>query len=346
MPVKASSDPALNGKPRLLTRDDVARLVGLGGAITAVRHGLIQMARGRAISPEALELQFPTRRGEVHVRAGYVAGADNYAVKSASGFYENVDLGLPTADGLTLICDARTGQLRYLVLDRGLLTDLRTAAAGALSVDALARADVSVATILGAGIQARLQLRALLKVRDPRTLHVWARSRKHATDFAREAEAIHKLDVQVFATAASAVEHADVVITATAATEPILVTEAVRRGTHVTAVGSDTPDKQELAPELLAAADKTVIDGMSATAHAGELFRAIEQGFVTKDSVHAELGQVLAGLRPGRQADDELTIADLTGLGVEDAAIANTLAEAAVAVNAGVPLPVSGGPIQ
>jgi ornithine cyclodeaminase/alanine dehydrogenase-like protein (mu-crystallin family) len=324
---------------RVLDRGDIERLVSMGDAIAAVRDGLAAADRGEAVTPEPLSLHLPDADGELHVKGGYLAGAPVFAVKTATGFYRNPARGLPVSGGMTLVYDAATGQLTTLIADGGLLTELRTAAAGAVAADLLARPQARTAAVIGTGGQARYQLLALLVVRRIERVKVWGRRGEAAERYAREMTA-GGVAVFAAATAREAAEGADVVITATSAAEPVLQAAWLTPGTHVTAVGSDMPHKQELDPGVLAAADKYVPDSIAAAAANGELHHAVGAGVFGPGQVHGELGALASGRLPGRAGEDELTVADLTGLGVQDAAIAALAARLAAERGAGRDVPL------
>ncbi len=306
---------------RVLDREAVKGLVTMADAITAVREALAAADQGRAVMPAPLELRLPEADGELHVKGAYLRGAPVFAVKTATGFYRNPSRGLPASGGMTLVYDADTGVLRLLVADGGLLTDLRTAAAGALAADLLARRDASTAAVIGTGGQARYQLDALRQVRPIAQVRVWGRRPGAAERCARDMAAAG-MSVAVAPTAREAVEGAGVVITATSSSQPLVDVAWLAPGAHVTAMGADMPHKQELDPRLLAAADKYVPDSAERAAVSGELHHAIEAGVLDVASVYGDLGALASGRLAGRARDDELTVADLTGLGVQDAAIA------------------------
>jgi ornithine cyclodeaminase/alanine dehydrogenase-like protein (mu-crystallin family) len=325
---------------RVLSRADVTRLISAADALTAVREAFIAMDRGHAVMPRPFELHLPDRDGELHVKGAYLLGAPVFAVKAASGFYRNSKLGLPVSNGMTLVYDAGTGMLRLLILDGGLLTDLRTAAAGALAADMLARPDARTAAVIGVGGQARYQLQALLEVRHICEVAAYGR-RREATD--RYVHDISRPGVHVVATNTihEAVAGADIVITTTGSTEPLLRLEWLAAGTHITAVGSDMPHKQELDPRVLAAADKYVPDSIEAALASGELHHAAESGVFDVGSVYGELAALASGRLPGRTRKDELTVADLTGLGIQDAAVAAFVARRAEELGVGECIPLA-----
>jgi ornithine cyclodeaminase len=315
---------------RVLLESEIRDLIGPAAALAAVRDAFAALARGEATLPGVIGFDVPAHRGEVHVKGAYLHGRPFYSIKEAAGFYGNAERGLPVGSGVVLVFDATTGFLAAILFDNGYLTELRTGAAGALAADLLARRRVRRAAVIGAGSQARFQLEALALVRRPESMAVFARTPARAEAFAREMEARLGIPVTVAASARAAVEGSDIVITATPARAPIVRAEWLAAGTHVTAVGADGPDKQELEPAVLARADKVVPDRLDQCLRLGELHHAVDAGLLDPADVWAELGDLAAGKKPGRESEDEITVADLTGVGIQDAAVANVVVSEAV----------------
>jgi ornithine cyclodeaminase len=319
----------------VITEPEIRELVGPADAVAAVRQALVQLARGEAIMPEPSEMDLADVRGDMHVKGAYLSGAPYFSYKAASGFYDNPARGLPVNAGLVLVFDAQTGFPSAILFDNGYLTDLRTGAAGAVAADLLARPRVGRVAILGAGVQARRQLEMLLQVRQPADVSVWARRPEQAAGYASEMTGALGVPVTVAESARAAVDGADIVVTTTPSREPLVSAAWFGPGQHITAVGADLPDKQELDPALFAAADKVVVDSLAQALRSGDTHHAVQAGLLDAAAIHAELGQVAAGSRPGREHDAELTIADLTGLGVQDAAMANLVAAKLAQAGAG-----------
>jgi ornithine cyclodeaminase len=327
---------------RVLDRADVQRLVTMSDAIVAVREAFAAADKGEAVMPASFGMRLLAADGEIHVKGAYLAGAPVFAIKTATGFYRNAALGLPVSGGMTMVHDAVTGALRMLIADGGLLTDLRTAAAGAVAADLLADPGARSAAVIGTGGQARYQLLALREVRAIEKVVVWGRRGSAAEQFKQDMAAVG-LRVDLAATARDAVRDAEIVITATISSEPLIEASWLARRAHVTAVGSDMPHKQELEPQILRAASKYVPDSIGNAADSGELHHALKAGLMTTDLVYGELIAVASGRLAGRTADDQLTVADLTGLGVQDAAVANLAARLADRHGAGRDLPLETG---
>jgi ornithine cyclodeaminase len=319
----------------LLSEAEIRDLVEPADAIGAVRAAFVSLAEGRVTMPTPSEMYFEEARGDIHVKGAFLHGAPYFSYKAASGFYDNPQLGLPTNAGLVLVFDARTGFPAAVLLDNGYLTDLRTGAAGAVAADLLARHDVDKVAVLGAGVQARRQLELLTAVRTPAVVEVWARRPEQAEEYAAEMAGRLGLDVRVAPGARAAVEGAAVVVTTTPAREPLVEAAWLEPGQHLTAVGADVPEKQELAPDVFGRLDKIVVDSRAQALRSGDTQGAVAAGVITADDIHAELGEIAAGARPGRESDAEITLADLTGLGAQDAAMANLVTERAVAAGLG-----------
>lgn len=312
---------------RVVGTQAIRDLMDPAAALGAVREALVQFARGEAIMPAPSEMDLADMRGDMHVKGAYLCGAPFFSYKAASGFYGNPERGLPVNAGLVMVFDAMTGFPRAVLFDNGHLTDVRTGAAGAIAADLLAKRDVAKVAVLGAGVQARRQLEMLLHVRSPDQISVWSRRPGPAEAYASEMTAVLGVPVRPERSARAAVDGAEIVVTTTPAREPLVRAEWFRPGQHVTAVGADLPDKQELDPVLFGKADKVVVDSRSQALRSGDTHHAVDDGHISSADIHAELGEVAAGSRPGRERDDEITIADLTGLGVEDAAMANLVAK-------------------
>ncbi len=296
--------------------------IGPHQALEAARRAFRALGTGSVQQPAPMSLEFPGRNAEAHIKCAVIEGADIYAVKVASGFYDLPD-GVPSGNGVILVFDAADGTPLGVLADGGYLTDLRTGAAGALAADLLAPKDIQRVAVVGAGAQARYQLEALGGVRAWSETTVWSRRVEKAAQYAREMEERQLPPVRVCESLEAAVNEADVVITTTTSREPLVRMEWLLRSATVVAVGADSPYKQELEPEILARAGKVVVDDWSQCLRLGEIHHAIRAGALDLTAIHAELGKIVTGESPGREAD-ELIVCDLTGVGALDAAIAET----------------------
>jgi len=325
------------GRPplRVFSQAELRRTVDDATAIASAERAFTALALGQALVPPPLGMDLPGVRGEVHVKGAALEGAPVFAFKVATGFYGNAALGLPTGAGLVLVFDAHTGFPLAVLADDGWLTDLRTAAAGALAARLLAPERPLVTAVVGAGIQARLQLRLMRRVRPLASVRVWSPTASSRATYVAEMQETLATEVLATGTVEDAVAGADLVVTVTPSREALVEADMLRHGATVIAVGSDGPEKRELTPELVAGADKVVTDRTEQCLRLGELHHAVDAGLMRASDVHAELGEVLTGARPGREADETI-VCDLTGVGAQDAAIAEA-AHAALARLATIP---------
>lgn len=319
----------------ILTEDEIRQAVSTLEAIDAMEAAFAALAHGRVSLPGVINLTLPPTtssefpQGESHVKGAYIAGDLHFVIKVANSFPNNPALDLPAGSGLMLAFDAITGALDAILLDNGYLTELRTGAAGALAVRYLAPETIRQATFVGAGTQARFQFRAIAAVRHIPSVIVWSRNPANADRFAREVVDDADCNAQVAETVEEAVRGSDLIITTTPSRHPLVAADWVQSGTTLIAVGSDNPDKQELAVDLLARADVIIADRLSQCAQFGEIHHALAASALTLDDISAELGDVIIGRSPGRSAADQIVICDLTGVGVQDAAIASLVLEKA-----------------
>ncbi len=321
---------------RVLTESELRRAVALDAdTIACVEQAFAALATRDVVMPPIMRLDIPEHHGEVDVKTAYLPGVDSFAIKISPGFFDNPKRGLPSVNGLMVLFSATTGLVEALLLDNGYLTDVRTAAAGAVAAKYLARDDARTAAILGAGVQARLQLKALTLVRSLEHAVIWARRYERAQALA--ASLATELDMSVSAVQAvdEAVRGADIVVTTTPSSEPLLAAEWLSPGQHVTAMGSDAEHKNELAPAVIARADLYVCDRRAQCAVLGELHHAVAAGVVSAQAPFPELGEIVAGLAAGRRDAGQLTVCDLTGTGAQDTAIATLARARARAAGAG-----------
>src|SRR5688500_9960407 len=290
-------------------------------AVAAMREAFRADGEGRTHVPSVINLDIAAARGEFHVKTAHIEGVPHVAVKIASGFYDNPAKGLPSGSGLMAVFDAATGLPVALLLDNGFLTDVRTGAAGALAADYLARDTIRTVGVIGSGVQARHQVRCLRVVRSFDRILAWSPNRARLDAYCTEMSA-DGYEVVAAESIESVCAAADVLITATPSRDPLVRAAWLREGVHVTAVGSDSPGKRELDPASLGRADLVVVDRYTQCAAFGELKHALDAGVLMSSSV-VELGQIVAGNRPGPTADVQITIADLTGVGFQDTAIAS-----------------------
>ncbi|MEO8477579.1 MAG: ornithine cyclodeaminase family protein [Actinomycetota bacterium] len=304
---------------RIFREADVRAALDMRSCIDACERAFAAYSTGGAELPAVIHLDVPEAKGEIHIKAGHLHGAPFYAVKAASGFSV---LDPPAIDGMVVVFDARDGSPVAFLLDHGFMTDVRTGAAGGVAARHLAPSRVETVAVIGTGGQARQQLDAIAVVRPGFThVRVWGRNVAHVDHCVADLRTRHEgATIERADTIRAAVDGAGVVITCTAAREPLVERGWLAPGAHVTALGSDGAGKQELDPAVLEDAELLVVDSREQCAQLGELQHA-------PDEVDRaiELGTICAGESPGRTSDDQLTVCDLTGLGVQDVAAANVV---------------------
>ncbi len=294
--------------------------------VQEMEKAFAEYSRGKAVIPPVGEMKFEDPPGDVHIKYGHLKSGKSYVVKIASGFYENPQWGLPSSQGLMLLFNQQTGQLRAVLLDEGKLTDARTGAAGAAAAKHLSKKKLKCVGIVGAGIQAREQARYLLKTTECREMIIWARDEFKALTMADDAQAMG-WKAGIAADPETLARSSDLIITVTPAESPILRREWIQPGTCIVAVGSDTAEKQELEAEILKDAELVVADSLSQSESRGEIHRAVSAGKLDRSRL-VELGQVISGQHPGRTSKDQIAVVDLTGVAVQDLAIASAVERA------------------
>jgi alanine dehydrogenase len=327
----------------LLNHHDIASLLDLDEYISAVEQAFRLHAEGKALKTGLLHVN--AREGEFHVKAGGLQLTKTYfGLKVNGGFFQNqVRFGMPNIQGAIYLADAENGSPLAL-MDSREITMKRTGAATAVAANYLARPDASVVTIFGCGTQGRIQLEMLTRVLPIKEAFAFTRNRERAVRFAEEMSAELQIRVRPIAIADlddDDIQASDVFVTCTPAKQYFLRKEYVCPGTFNAAVGADSPDKQELEPALLASS-KVVVDILDQCERVGELHHAIAGGLMTRESVHAELGEIIAGKKLGRTSDEEITIFDSTGTALQDIAAAAAIYEKATAIGIGTQFNLSG----
>ena len=307
----------------VLNSSEIKKCVHLNGQlIPIIEDAFKSLALGKTTMPPILRLDIEKYHGESDVKAAYIDGLDSYAIKVASGFFNNPNLGLPSSNGLMILLDSKTGVLKSVLLDKGYLTDVRTAIAGAIAAKHLSNPESSNVGIIGAGIQAKMQLEALLLVRNIKTAYIWSRDSKKTNKFVQNIK--DKINIKIIACESpeQTVNLSEILITCTPSKSPIIKSEWLKKGLHITAMGSDAEMKNELDPKIIKDCDYYIPDSQSQTSILGELNHAIKAGLVSAEKKYNELGSVIINSNLGRRNINDVTVADLTGTGVQDTAIA------------------------
>jgi len=320
----------------LLTSREIRSLLSLDECIGAVERAFRAHGEGRAGPPAVLSMH--TEGGGFHVKAGLLELDRSYFAAKVNGNFpeNNSRFGLPTIQGVIVLCDAGNGT-PLAVMDSGDITSLRTAAATAVAAKFLARQDSRTITICGCGNQGRVQLRALSGIRHLETAFAFDSDGERALRFSQDLTSELKISVKAVSDLRAAVRRSDICVTCTTSRQPLLGSDDVSPGTFIAAVGADNPQKQELHPSLMAGS-KVVCDIREQCAVMGDLHHALDAGVMTRANVHAELGQIVAGRKPGRESQEEITIFDSTGMALQDVAAAAFLFEKAERNGSGVRL--------
>ena len=306
----------------ILNKKDIIKHVKLNeDLIPIIEDAFKSLSKGKTVMPPIMRIDIEKYHGESDIKAAYVEGLDSFAIKIASGFFDNPKLGLPSSNGLMVLLDSETGVIKSVLLDEGYLTDTRTAIAGAIAAKYLSNQDASNLGIIGAGIQARLQLKAILLVRKINKINLWARDKVKVDEFIDSLKDL-KIDINISESCKELASSSDIIITTTPSKKPLLEFDWIKKGTHITAMGSDAEQKNELHPAMIKLCDKYIPDNQPQTTILGELHHAIKENIISPDHKFDDLGSIIIDPSLGRKNKEDITICDLTGTGVQDTAIA------------------------
>ena len=305
---------------KILSKTQIETILNGLDPLPAIEQGFVEYSQGKTTVPPVGELLM--EKGEVHIKYGCVKGDDYYVIKIASGFYQNHQLGLPTSNGLMLLFSQKTGEVICVLHDECILTDIRTAIAGAITAKYMAPRQVRAIGIVGTGVQGRLQAEYLKTVTPCRDIILWGRNPENLVSYRNDMRA-KGFTVTATMDMDELCNNANLIVTTTPSKEILIRADQIKPGTHITAMGSDTPDKQELDPSLLAKADILVADSISQCESRGEIYQAMKAGVINTDKA-IELGIVISENK-GRENDQQITVADLTGVAVQDIKIAQAV---------------------
>ena len=306
----------------ILKKKDIIQHVDLNeDLIPIIEEAFISLSKGKTVMPPIMRIDIEKFHGESDVKAAYIQGLDSFAIKIASGFFDNPKLGLPSSNGLMVLLDSETGVIKSVLLDEGYLTDTRTAIAGAIAAKYLSNQDASNLGIIGAGIQARLQLKAILLVRKINKINLWARDKVKVDEFIDSLKDLN-IDINISDSCKDLASSSDIIVTTTPSKKPLLEFDWIEKGTHITAMGSDSEQKNELHPAMIKLCDKYIPDNQPQTTILGELHHAIKENLISLDHKFDDLGSIIIDPSLGRKNKEDITICDLTGTGVQDTAIA------------------------
>ncbi|WP_417454583.1 hypothetical protein [Kiloniella sp.] len=306
----------------IITLDEIKACLSEDDILSAVKEALISHGRGEVNSPPPgiLQLDNPAV-GECHIKYGHQKGADTFVVKIASGFRDNRNLGLSPNSGMMLVLSAQTGAPVCVLDDKGWLTDIRTAAAGALAAQAGAPDQVTTVGIIGTGEQARLQAQWACRLLGVKSVVVYGRNPQQVTKYINDMTG-QGYEVRIAPDVQGLLAQCNLIITTTPSSKALVMKDEVQPGTHIVAMGTDNPGKQELDPALFEKAAVIMVDDLAQCVHHGDLGHAVRGGLIPEDQA-ISLGLVLAGKKPARQNARDITIADLTGIAAQDIAVAS-----------------------
>jgi len=308
---------------RIVSLEEIKAVLPKIDLMQEIETGFSAYSNGEVVVPPVGELNFENPPGDVHIKYGYIRDDDVYVIKIASGFYQNKLLGLSNGQGMMLVFDQKSGKPLGLLQDEGYLTDVRTAVAGAICAKYLAPNNIEAIGIIGTGVQARMQLEYLKNVTDCRSAIVWGRS-VSALDQYKIRMADSGFIIETTMALDQVTDNCNLIVTCTASEKPLIIKDQIKGKIHITAMGSDTPNKQELDSNVLSKADLIIADSRSQCEVRGEIHHAIKNKIISMDSI-VELGEIINGDRQGRTTGSELTVADLTGVAVQDIQISKAV---------------------
>jgi ornithine cyclodeaminase len=308
---------------QLFNLKQIKSVVGKIDLTSIIEEGFVAYSQGKVVVPPVGELIFDNPPGDTHIKYGYIKDDDFFVIKIASGFYENYKLDLPSSSGLMLLFSQKTGMLASVLIDEGYLTNVRTAIAGRIVAKYLSPKKVTGIGVFGTGIQARMQVSYLENVTNCRNVVVWGLPTDDFDSYKHDMEAVgyhvtNTLDSE------EVTKKCNLIITATPSRKPLIRASQIKSGMHITAMGSDTPIKQELDSKIFEIADIVVADSISQCKLRGEIFKALQAGHLQEDNIF-ELGDVIMKKDLQRSSDDQVTVCDLTGVAVQDIQIAKAV---------------------
>lgn len=319
-----------------LKKEELNNLLNFDEIYELTKRGFKLYSQGRTITPPYIDFSIPDiKMGHVHFKSGYITKDKYFTLKYSSSFWEESSNGL-LEDGMFIVFNSKTGRQECIINDLGYLTDYRTGVAGAIATKTFARSDSKVVTVIGNGIQARIQIKSLMNVMDIQELNVWGRNSINVDKYISDMKEIYpNLLIEKYGSIEEAVKEADIVITTTYSDKPLIKSEWIREGTHITAVGSCGPNMQEIHENIFAKA-KVFADSREMCSKYGEISHALQNNILNQNSI-SEIGEVLDSFR---RQDEDITIVDLVGLGFQDSIIGSYVYEKALESKIGIELEV------
>jgi len=311
---------------KIFYKNEIQKALNIRSVLDSIEEGFVIYSKKEAVIPPVGSLHFTNPPGECHIKYGYANKGAYYVIKVASGFYENPHLGLPVNNGLMLLFNKKTGELECVLLDEGYLTALRTAAAGSIAAKYLAPKNVSCIGIVGTGVSAYFQLSLLPFATDCKKVLVWGRDAHKAKKFSEDPN-LKSFQIEVAKDLNQLTASCNLIVTTTTSHQPLLFADQIKKGTHITAMGADDVGKQELDPSIFLKADRIVVDSRSQCIEFGDASYALKEGMIQENQMR-ELGEIISDPNLRRNNDSQITVADLTGVAIQDLQIAIAAYEA------------------
>jgi ornithine cyclodeaminase/alanine dehydrogenase-like protein (mu-crystallin family) len=319
----------------LLNEDELRQIINYAEALGAIEDSFVALGEGRINIPGSFGMALPDVDGEVAVKGAYLQEAPYFVVQVTNSFANNPSINLPASSGILALFDAATGFPAALMVDNGYINHVRAGVVGALAAKYLANTPFDTVGVIGAGRQAFIQLKVLLTHRSVNLVKVWGRTPLEADSFARRIVEDHDVNITLAASVEEAVRNSDMLISATPSTKPLVEAGWLQPGMHITAVGSNAPNKQEYQAEVLGRADVIIVDDFDRAARLGEVHHGLDAGVITRRSVQGNLSQLMGGEIPGRTGREQITFVDLTGLDWQDMVIATLALDKALFLGLG-----------
>ncbi|NPD88216.1 MAG: ornithine cyclodeaminase family protein [Asgard group archaeon] len=311
---------------KIVNLEEIKNILQMINPIEIIEEGFIAYSKGKVTVPPVGEMVFDDPPGECHIKYGFIKDDDYFVIKVATGFYENHKINLPAFDGLMLLFSQKTGQLLSVLLDNGHLTNIRTASAGAIAAKYMAPKNVRRIGVFGAGTHGRLQPIYLQKVLNCKDIITWGINQEELEVYKKDMKELG-FNVQTTQEPEDITSTCNLIVTCTPSKEPLIFVDQIKEGTHITALGSDTPEKQEIDSAILKKADRLIVDSVEQCLLRGESFKALQNKMIKKEKM-IELGDMIINKDLQRQTDDEITVVDLTGVAVQDIQISKAIWEA------------------
>jgi len=318
----------------ILSKQDIQTALPMSDGVVAMKRAFEQLYRGKATVPARIHIDVPEHNGTTLFMPGYLNEDKNMAVKIVSVFADNPEKNLPVINAVVLVIDAETG-IVHAILDGTYLTAVRTGAAAGAATDFLAREDASRAAIFGAGPQGCAQLEAVSAVRPIRQAWIFDINREASQAFAVEMAQRTAANIRVARNPSEAVANVDIICTATNSAQPVFDDRDIRPGTHINAVGVYKPHMQELPADTVKRARIVVDSRQACMEEAGDLLVPMKAGVISQEHIYAELGEIAAGVKPGRTSEQEITLFKSVGIAVQDVAAASAVLKRAASLNLG-----------